>query len=864
MPNCTHGVWESWASSELCYLKLLPPGQGLTDKRAGTVGCTVVGPPPPPPPPFFPFRNTSLPLAARVADLVERLSLEEKVAQMTKGGAAKNAPAPAIPALGIASHIWGTECATGLGSDDAHILGTSFPQPLGLAASWDTKLAQDIATATHVELRAQHNADEAKGVIAYHHGLNCWAPVVNIMRHWGWGRNDETFGECPVLSSAFAGSFVTGLQGDHPTYVAASAGCKHFGVGSGPDNLPTSRRVFDANVTLRDWATTFLPAFESCVARGSQGLMCSFNSIRGVPACASRRGMVTWAREQFGFEGYIVSDQGAAYGILSDHHYASDLSEAAALSISAGLDLEDANDADHVAFGGALDAVASGLLDEALVTASVARLFRVRMKLGEFDPAEGNPYRQIGTDQIRSPAHLRLSAAAAAKTLVLLRNEAAALPLFVAEGPASGGNAAIALVGPFADCPACLFGKYSPHMAVPLTTSLQAALNGSFANSSAKPQLRAAPGCSSPACTDYKGFDPAIFEGAAAVVIAAGLGSSFESEDRDRATMQLPGSQPALVADAIAAAHAQGVPAIVVLFSAGPVAVSDLDGADAILVAFYPAEHGGSAVADALLGRTSPAGRLPFSWPSNETDVPPAQDYTMVNRTYRYGQPNVAFRFGDGESYSTFAYSNTTVSTVEARVCESVTIAVSVTNTGRRASDEVVQGFLRWLPGGDAGGDAAGEEHPELSLFAFTRLADVQPGETRRVTLALTPRAMAQLTAPRCDVVPNSERTQLLGAPFANASASSAAACCSACAAKERCEGWTFDSAAPPPAACALHSAWALTTACASCVSGTPLAQWVARPGAVSLFVAVHGQPSAGEKGAVVSFSGAETPVAQC
>ena len=205
--RCTAAVWESWPSSQRCYLKRLPRGQQLADRRVGTVGCVLSAgapTPPPSPPPMFPFRNVSLPIDDRVRDLVGRLTFDEKVSQMTRGGAAGNSPAPAIDRLGIAAHIWGTECATGLGSDDGGFAGTSFPQPLGLAATWDTGLVQRIGIAMHTELRAQHNEDTRHGVIRYHHGINCWSPVVNIMRHWGWGRNDETYGECPVLSSAFA------------------------------------------------------------------------------------------------------------------------------------------------------------------------------------------------------------------------------------------------------------------------------------------------------------------------------------------------------------------------------------------------------------------------------------------------------------------------------------------------------------------------------------------------------------------------------------------------------------------------------------------------------------------------------------
>jgi hypothetical protein len=287
--DCTAAVLLTTTSEKGdCFLKKLAEGTQLSSHRAGAIGCVLTssGPPAPPapppgPPPFFPFRNTSLLIAERVANLVSLLTLEEKILQMTRGGAKANTPAPAIERLGLLPHIWGTECATGLGSDDGSFAGTSFPQPLGQAATWDKALIHAVANATAVEIRAQHNEDMKNHVVQYHHGLNCWSPVINIMRHWAWGRNDETYGECPVLSGAFAKQFVDGLQGADERYVAATAGCKHFVVHGGPDTL---RQTMSANVSLRDWATTFLPQFESCVEAGGLGMMCSFNSIRGVPA----------------------------------------------------------------------------------------------------------------------------------------------------------------------------------------------------------------------------------------------------------------------------------------------------------------------------------------------------------------------------------------------------------------------------------------------------------------------------------------------------------------------------------------------------------------------------------------------------
>ena len=237
-PSCAVAIWEpgtkdcfrKWLSKGkiqtyfapgFCahHLQTLGVGTQLKPRRGrSVVACRVQNrpspprPPQPAPAPPFPFRNHTLPYSVRVADLVSRLTLNEKIAQMARGGAAKNSPTPAIPHLGIEPHIWGTECATGLGSDDSGFSGTSFPQPLGQAATFDTDLIRRVAEATHVEIRAQHNEDMRNGIVQYHHGLNCWSPVVNIMRHWAWGRNDEvsrTHPPCPPTSSLLPPSLPT-------------------------------------------------------------------------------------------------------------------------------------------------------------------------------------------------------------------------------------------------------------------------------------------------------------------------------------------------------------------------------------------------------------------------------------------------------------------------------------------------------------------------------------------------------------------------------------------------------------------------------------------------------------------------------
>ena len=235
--GCNAAVLRQEGATKECFLKKLGPGVTLSDHRQGSTGCVplVPGPPDPPtpPPPFFPFRNHSLPVAHRVKDLVGRLTLSEKILQMTRGGAASNTPAPGIPRLQLEPHVWGTECATGLGSDDASFAGTSFPQPLGQAATWNKALIRSVAVATHVEIRAQHNEDMANGLVKYHHGLNCWSPVINIMRHWAWGRNDETYGGAqtnpllvsPSTSRPRIGSLSCSLQLRHGSSLCMPITC---------------------------------------------------------------------------------------------------------------------------------------------------------------------------------------------------------------------------------------------------------------------------------------------------------------------------------------------------------------------------------------------------------------------------------------------------------------------------------------------------------------------------------------------------------------------------------------------------------------------------------------------------------------
>ncbi|XP_065838104.1 xylan 1,4-beta-xylosidase-like [Oscarella lobularis] len=396
----------------------------------------------------YPFRNTSLSFEARVADLVERLNISEIAGQMSHGGARKNSPTPAIERLGIKPYQFGTECLSG---DVGAGAATSFPQALGMAASFDYDLVYRVTEATSKEVRAKNNNATALGDYSFHTGLSCWSPVVNIMRDPRWGRNQETFGECPYLSGQMKRVVVL----DDHRYVRANAGCKHFDVHGGPEDVPVSRFSFDSKVSDRDWRMTFLPQFEACVMAGSYSLMCSFNSIQGVPACANSKLLTEILRNEWNFEGYVVSDQGALENIMTQHNYTQDPVHTAAAAVNAGTCLEDGND-ENTTFSHLEEAYNQKLVNESTLRDCASRLFMTRMVLGEFDPPEMNPYSKLDVSIIQSREHQDLARFAAGKSFVLLKNEKNVLPL------REHSLDQMTILGPFANDSRLLFGDYSP------------------------------------------------------------------------------------------------------------------------------------------------------------------------------------------------------------------------------------------------------------------------------------------------------------------------------------------------------------------------------------------------------------------
>ncbi len=392
-----------------------------------------------------PYLDPSLSPEKRAADLVSRMTLEENVLQMQNS-------APAIPRLGIPVYNWWNEALHGVAQGRA----TVFPEPIGLGATFDPDLVRRMADAISTEARAKfHEAQRrppvaevgpgaAPGRIAY---LDYWSPNINIFRDPRWGRGQETYGEDPYLTSRMGVAFVKGMQGDDPRYLKVIATPKHYAVHSGPEPL---RHSFDAKVSEYDLLNTYLPAFKAAVTEGkADSVMCVYNSVDGVPGCASTDLLQKRLRDQWGFQGYVVSDCGAIGDIYRSHKYAPTQGAASAIAVKAGTDLTCGGE-----YRSLLDEVKAGTITEAEITRAAERLFVARIRLGMFDPPERVPYTKIPYSENDSAAHRQLTRDAEREAIVLLKNERGILPLRSTIGK-------IAVIGPSADDPVALLGNYN-------------------------------------------------------------------------------------------------------------------------------------------------------------------------------------------------------------------------------------------------------------------------------------------------------------------------------------------------------------------------------------------------------------------
>ena len=382
------------------------------------------------------YLDPSLPLEQRVNDLVSRITLEEKVAQMQD-------VAPGIPRLSIPAYNWWNEGLHGVARAGN---ATVFPQAIGLAATWDTDLIHRVADVISTEARAKYNDAIQHGNTGRYYGLTFWSPNINIFRDPRWGRGQETYGEDPYLTSRIGVAFVTGLQGDDPNYLKTVSTPKHFAVHSGPEVL---RHRFNVPVSPHDFADTYTPAFRATIMEAhADSVMCAYNAVRGEPACANHL-LFDTLRNKWGFKGYVVSDCWAISDLHQGHGFVLTLEQAAALAVKAGTDLSCGPEFAALPF-----AVRNRLLSNADVDRAVKRLFEARFRLGIFDPAERVPWSKLTMADNDTPAHRQLALEAARKSIVVLKNDRNTLPL-------KPSVKTIAVIGPNADSLSVLLGNYN-------------------------------------------------------------------------------------------------------------------------------------------------------------------------------------------------------------------------------------------------------------------------------------------------------------------------------------------------------------------------------------------------------------------
>ncbi len=393
----------------------------------------------------LPYQNSGLAIEDRVNDLVSRMTLNEKVEQMLYN-------APAIERLGIPAYNWWNEGLHGVARAGR---ATVFPQAIGLAAMWDTDLLHRVATVIADEARAKHHDAVRNGRRGIYEGLTFWSPNINIFRDPRWGRGMETYGEDPFLTGQLAVEFIKGMQGDDPHYYKTIATPKHFAVHSGPE---PDRHVFDAVIDERELRETYLPHFRDAVVEGkAQSVMCAYNRFRGAPCCGSSELLQKILRDEWGFDGYVVSDCWAIKDFYTTHKVVTSAPEAAAVALKAGTDLNCGVSYDSLGV-----AIRMGLVSEALVDLSIKRLFTARFKLGMFDPPYRVPFANIPISINDCKEHRKIALEAARKSIVLLKNENSLLPL-------SKNLKSIAIIGPNANDVEVLLGNYNGIPTAPVT-----------------------------------------------------------------------------------------------------------------------------------------------------------------------------------------------------------------------------------------------------------------------------------------------------------------------------------------------------------------------------------------------------------
>jgi len=652
------------------------------------------------------FRDASLPVEARVNDLLKQLTLEEKISLL--GYQSK-----AVSRLGIPAYNWWNEALHGVARAGK---ATVFPQAIGMAATFNDNLLLECTNTISTEARAKYNLAAAKDMHLQYMGLTFWSPNINIFRDPRWGRGQETYGEDPFLTATMGSAFVRGIQGNDPEHMKAAACAKHYAVHSGPES---ERHGFNAIVDEKDLRETYLYAFKKLVDAHVEAVMCAYNRVNGEPCCTSNTLLHQVLHTEWKFAGHVVTDCGALNDISSRHKTYADDVQVAAAAIKAGVSLDCSTLLQH----DVMKAIQQKLLSEKEIDAALANTLRTAIKLGFFDSKNSSPYANYGADSVANEYHTMLARKMAQQSMVLLKNDKNILPLD------KNKYHAYMVVGPNAMSLDALLGSY--HGVSDKTVNF---VEGITQSVDAGTRVEYDMGCDYKDTTRFGGIWAA---GNADVTIAVmGLTAVYEGEEgdaflaeggADRKNLSLPASHIAYLK---ALRKGTKTPIIAVITSGSALDISAIEPyVDAVILAWYPGEQGGNALADILFGKVSPSGHLPVTFYQSFNDLPAYNNYSMQGRTYRYFTGKVQYPFGFGLSYTNFEYSWVTQPVVSH---DSISFSINVKNTGSYYGDEVVQLYIQYpsLPG-----------MPVKELKGFKRVS-VNKSATEQVTFKISRREL--------------------------------------------------------------------------------------------------------------------------
>ena len=689
--------------------------------------------------PRFPFNDPELTTEQRIEDLLNRLTLEEKVGMMMNGSTG-------IERLGIPDYNWWNEALHGVARAGT---ATVFPQAIGMAATFDPEEHLRTFTVISDEARAKYNQAMREGRHQQYYGLSFWTPNINIFRDPRWGRGQETYGEDPYLTSLMGKAAVFGLQGNDDTYFKSHACAKHYAVHSGPESL---RHSFDVTVSPRDLWETYLPAFEALVTEANvQEVMGAYNRYAGEPCCSSDLLLMDILRDRWNFQGMVVSDCGAITDFFNPRAHGTHKNPAAASADAAktGTDVECGSNYRFL-----IRAVESGYITEEDININMRRIIKGWIDLGILDDKDNTPWADLPYSIVASDAHAEQALTVARKSMVLLKNDNNVLPLKPEK------TKRIAVIGPNAADSTMMLGNYNgdPTHVVTILDGIKAAypdaevtyergcdLVEGFISVPKAPrtgmdmaELARQMGLKAIPSENYSDEALKALADRAAqadvIIFAGGISPAVEGEELkttvdgfaggDRERIELPEVQSKV----LKALHKTGKPVVFVLCTGSAIALEQNENDyDALICAWYGGQEGGKAVADVISGEYNPSGRLPLTFYKSTSQLPDFLDYSMDGRTYRYMTESPLYDFGYGLSYTTFEYDAAKLSSRKIKNGKSVTVKVKVSNTGDTAGHEAVQVYVKRL----------NDEKAPVKALKGLKMIYLNPGETRTVSIEL-------------------------------------------------------------------------------------------------------------------------------